>query len=146
MSPVLSTVQVPLPGYVTFNSSDENPLEGGGLCYRDVTSPINDRDVDSSSSSSRGMCAPPRWLRAPLGVGSSRALPPTPQRGPELWQVRPVENEGVKGTEGPGFCEEQERGTETGEGQLLAQCQCRIWGTHSKQGSILTASPQGNVS
>ncbi|XP_045640216.1 ankyrin repeat and SAM domain-containing protein 3 isoform X3 [Ursus americanus] len=48
-------VQVPLPGYVTFNSSDENPLEGGGLCYRDVTSPINDRDVDSSSSSSRGL-------------------------------------------------------------------------------------------
>ncbi|XP_025714790.1 ankyrin repeat and SAM domain-containing protein 3 isoform X3 [Callorhinus ursinus] len=45
--------QVPLPGYVTFNSSDENPLEGGGLCYRDVTSPINERDVESSSGSSR---------------------------------------------------------------------------------------------
>ncbi|KAM8777664.1 ankyrin repeat and SAM domain-containing protein 3 isoform 2-T4 [Rhynchonycteris naso] len=45
--------QVPPRGYVTFNSSDENPLEGGGLCYRDVTSPINDRDVESSSSSSR---------------------------------------------------------------------------------------------
>ncbi|GAB5583109.1 ankyrin repeat and SAM domain-containing protein 3 isoform X1 [Prionailurus iriomotensis] len=45
--------QVPPRGYVTFNSSDENPLEAGGLCYRDVTSPINDRDVESSSSSSR---------------------------------------------------------------------------------------------
>ncbi|XP_045427282.1 ankyrin repeat and SAM domain-containing protein 3 isoform X3 [Pipistrellus kuhlii] len=45
--------QVPPRGYVTFNSSDENPLEGRGFCYRDVTSPINDRDVESSSSSSR---------------------------------------------------------------------------------------------
>lgn len=51
--------QVPPRGYVTFNSSDDNPLEVGGLCYRDVTSPINDRDVESSSSSSRGMCPPP---------------------------------------------------------------------------------------
>ncbi|XP_066238816.1 ankyrin repeat and SAM domain-containing protein 3 isoform X2 [Saccopteryx leptura] len=52
--------QVPPRGYVTFNSSDENPLGGGGLCYRDVTSPINDRDVESSSSSSReeqALCA-----------------------------------------------------------------------------------------
>uniref|UniRef100_A0AAA9SN78 Ankyrin repeat and sterile alpha motif domain containing 3 n=1 Tax=Bos taurus TaxID=9913 RepID=A0AAA9SN78_BOVIN len=45
--------QVPPRGYVSFNSSDEHPLEGGGLCYRDVTSPINERDVESSSSSSR---------------------------------------------------------------------------------------------
>ncbi|KAM9210939.1 ankyrin repeat and SAM domain-containing protein 3 isoform 2-T2 [Dugong dugon] len=45
--------QVPPQGYVTFNSSDENPVEEEGLCYRDVTSPINDRDVESSSSSSR---------------------------------------------------------------------------------------------
>ncbi|XP_006897478.1 PREDICTED: ankyrin repeat and SAM domain-containing protein 3 [Elephantulus edwardii] len=44
--------QVPPRGYVTFHSSDENPL-GGDLCHRDVTSPINDRDVESSSSSSR---------------------------------------------------------------------------------------------
>ncbi|XP_066131132.1 ankyrin repeat and SAM domain-containing protein 3 isoform X3 [Saccopteryx bilineata] len=52
--------QVPPRGYVTFNSSDENPLGGRGLCYRDVTSPINDRDVESSSSSSReeqALCA-----------------------------------------------------------------------------------------
>ena len=54
--PLVSTEQVPPRGYVTFNSSDENPLEAGGLCYRDVTSPINDRDVESSSSSSRGTC------------------------------------------------------------------------------------------
>uniref|UniRef100_M3YU51 Ankyrin repeat and sterile alpha motif domain containing 3 n=5 Tax=Mustela putorius furo TaxID=9669 RepID=M3YU51_MUSPF len=57
--------QVPLPGYVTFNSSDENPLVAGGLCYRDVTSPINDRDVESSSSSSREE----RALCASLGAG-----------------------------------------------------------------------------
>ncbi|XP_041532153.1 ankyrin repeat and SAM domain-containing protein 3 isoform X2 [Microtus oregoni] len=44
--------QVPPRGYVTFTSSDENTLEVEGLCYRDVTSPINERDVESSSSSS----------------------------------------------------------------------------------------------
>lgn len=52
--PFLSTEQVPPRGYVSFNSSDEHPLEGSSLCYRDVTSPINERDVESSSSSSRG--------------------------------------------------------------------------------------------
>ncbi|XP_031217113.1 ankyrin repeat and SAM domain-containing protein 3 isoform X4 [Mastomys coucha] len=58
-SPVLpkslyrSPEQVPPRGYVTFTSSDENTMEGEGLCYRDVTSPINERDVESSSSSSR---------------------------------------------------------------------------------------------
>ncbi|XP_036050959.1 ankyrin repeat and SAM domain-containing protein 3 isoform X3 [Onychomys torridus] len=45
--------QVPPLGYVTFTSSDENTLEVEGLCYRDVTSPINEQDVESSSSSSR---------------------------------------------------------------------------------------------
>ncbi|XP_032113900.1 ankyrin repeat and SAM domain-containing protein 3 isoform X7 [Sapajus apella] len=44
--------QAPLRGYVTFNSSGENPLEEEGLCCRDVTSPINERDIESSSSSS----------------------------------------------------------------------------------------------
>uniref|UniRef100_F6QUB6 Ankyrin repeat and sterile alpha motif domain containing 3 n=1 Tax=Callithrix jacchus TaxID=9483 RepID=F6QUB6_CALJA len=44
--------QVPLRGYVTFNSSGENPLEEEGLCCRDVTSPINEQDIESSSSSS----------------------------------------------------------------------------------------------
>ncbi|XP_032000510.1 ankyrin repeat and SAM domain-containing protein 3 isoform X7 [Hylobates moloch] len=44
--------QPPPRGYVTFNSSGENPLEEEGLCCRDVTSPINERDVESSSSSS----------------------------------------------------------------------------------------------
>ncbi|XP_078200695.1 ankyrin repeat and SAM domain-containing protein 3 isoform X10 [Callithrix jacchus] len=43
---------VPLRGYVTFNSSGENPLEEEGLCCRDVTSPINEQDIESSSSSS----------------------------------------------------------------------------------------------
>ncbi|XP_011885772.1 PREDICTED: ankyrin repeat and SAM domain-containing protein 3 isoform X9 [Cercocebus atys] len=44
--------QAPPRGYVTFSSSGENPLEEEGLCCRDVTSPINERDVESSSSSS----------------------------------------------------------------------------------------------
>ncbi|XP_021089503.1 ankyrin repeat and SAM domain-containing protein 3 isoform X1 [Mesocricetus auratus] len=51
--PQTSYEQVPPRGYVTFTSSDENTLEVEGLCYRDVTSPINERDVESSSSSSR---------------------------------------------------------------------------------------------
>ncbi|XP_062999248.1 ankyrin repeat and SAM domain-containing protein 3 [Elgaria multicarinata webbii] len=41
--------QVPPEGYVTFND-DGNGFEGGDLRYRDVTSPINDHDVESSSS------------------------------------------------------------------------------------------------
>lgn len=53
--PILYTEQVPPRGYVTFTSSDETTMESEGLCYRDVTSPINERDVESSSSSSRGM-------------------------------------------------------------------------------------------
>ncbi|XP_058142524.1 ankyrin repeat and SAM domain-containing protein 3 isoform X3 [Dasypus novemcinctus] len=63
-------------GYVTFNSSDENPLEAGGLCYRDVTSPINDRDVESSSSSSReepAFCAPLGTARSSSSEGLARA-------------------------------------------------------------------------
>ncbi|XP_037671349.1 ankyrin repeat and SAM domain-containing protein 3 isoform X6 [Choloepus didactylus] len=66
--------QEPPRGYVTFNSSDENPLEVGGLCYRDVTSPINDRDVESSSSSSRegrAFCADLGTIR---GRSSSEGL------------------------------------------------------------------------
>ncbi|EGW05584.1 ankyrin repeat and SAM domain-containing protein 3 isoform X2 [Cricetulus griseus] len=60
--PQTSYEQVPPRGYVTFTSSDENTLEVEGLCYRDVTSPINERDVESSSSSSREeptFCASP---------------------------------------------------------------------------------------
>lgn len=57
--PILYTEQVPPRGYVTFTSSHENTMEGEGLCYRDVTSPINERDVESSSSSSRGMSSSP---------------------------------------------------------------------------------------
>ncbi|XP_032000505.1 ankyrin repeat and SAM domain-containing protein 3 isoform X2 [Hylobates moloch] len=62
--------QPPPRGYVTFNSSGENPLEEEGLCCRDVTSPINERDVESSSSSSsRG----PK--ECPDGGGSTRGTP-----------------------------------------------------------------------
>ncbi|XP_054990142.1 ankyrin repeat and SAM domain-containing protein 3 isoform X2 [Sorex araneus] len=59
--------QVPPRGYVTFTSSDDHPLDTGSLCYRDVTSPINDRDVESSSSSSREEHA----FRADCGVARS---------------------------------------------------------------------------
>ncbi|XP_007937787.1 ankyrin repeat and SAM domain-containing protein 3 [Orycteropus afer afer] len=68
--------QVPPRGYVTFNSSDENPLEGEALCYRDVTSPINDRDVESSSSSSReehAFCANYGPARSSSSEGLARA-------------------------------------------------------------------------
>ncbi|KAM9725271.1 ankyrin repeat and SAM domain-containing protein 3 isoform 2-T2 [Dama dama] len=68
--------QVPPRGYVSFNSSDEHPLEGGGLCYRDVTSPINERDVESSSSSSReeqAFSANPGVVRSSSSEGLARA-------------------------------------------------------------------------
>uniref|UniRef100_A0A8C6FJA4 Ankyrin repeat and sterile alpha motif domain containing 3 n=1 Tax=Moschus moschiferus TaxID=68415 RepID=A0A8C6FJA4_MOSMO len=68
--------QVPPRGYVSFNSSDEHPLEGGGLCYRDVTSPINERDVESSSSSSReeqAFSANPGVARSSSSEGLARA-------------------------------------------------------------------------
>ncbi|XP_024615172.1 ankyrin repeat and SAM domain-containing protein 3 isoform X5 [Neophocaena asiaeorientalis asiaeorientalis] len=68
-----SPEQVPPRGYVTFNSSDENPLEEGGLCYRDVTSPINERDVESSSSSSRGTHTPP----PPVQLGRGPVMGPS---------------------------------------------------------------------
>ncbi|XP_044289293.1 ankyrin repeat and SAM domain-containing protein 3 isoform X2 [Varanus komodoensis] len=41
--------QVPPEGYVTFKD-DGSGFEGGDLHYRDVTSPINEHDVESSSS------------------------------------------------------------------------------------------------
>ncbi|XP_061455734.1 ankyrin repeat and SAM domain-containing protein 3 [Rhineura floridana] len=41
--------QIPPAGYVTFND-DGSAFEGGNLRYRDVTSPINEHDVESSSS------------------------------------------------------------------------------------------------
>uniref|UniRef100_A0A3Q2GWZ3 Ankyrin repeat and sterile alpha motif domain containing 3 n=1 Tax=Equus caballus TaxID=9796 RepID=A0A3Q2GWZ3_HORSE len=70
--------QVPPRGYVTFNSSEENPLEEGGLCYRDVTSPINDRDVESSSSSSREEHAFCAHLGAVRSSSSSEGLARAP--------------------------------------------------------------------
>ncbi|KAM5131026.1 ankyrin repeat and SAM domain-containing protein 3 isoform 2-T2 [Callospermophilus lateralis] len=68
--------QLPPRGYMTFTSSDENPLEGEGLCYRDVTSPINERDVESSSSSSREepvCCASLGAVRSSSSEGLVRA-------------------------------------------------------------------------
>uniref|UniRef100_G3TEI0 Ankyrin repeat and sterile alpha motif domain containing 3 n=1 Tax=Loxodonta africana TaxID=9785 RepID=G3TEI0_LOXAF len=68
--------QVPPRGYVTFNSSDENPLKGGGLCYRDVTSPINDQDVDILSSplpEEHAFCANHGTTRSSSSEGLARA-------------------------------------------------------------------------
>ncbi|XP_007453521.1 PREDICTED: ankyrin repeat and SAM domain-containing protein 3 [Lipotes vexillifer] len=75
--------QVPPRGYVTFNSSDENPLEEGGLCYRDVTSPINERDVESSSSSSREEHAFCAHLGAARSSSSSEGLAQAPELSSE---------------------------------------------------------------
>ncbi|XP_012921061.1 ankyrin repeat and SAM domain-containing protein 3 isoform X2 [Heterocephalus glaber] len=71
--------QVPPRDYVTFTSSDENPLEGEGLCYRDVTSPINEQDVESSSSSSReepAFCASfgAVWSSSSEGLAKAQGL------------------------------------------------------------------------
>uniref|UniRef100_A0A2K5BW74 Ankyrin repeat and sterile alpha motif domain containing 3 n=1 Tax=Aotus nancymaae TaxID=37293 RepID=A0A2K5BW74_AOTNA len=73
--------QAPLRGYVTFNSSGENPLEEEGLCCRDVTSPINERDIESSSSSSsregHGFCAnlgPVRSSSSSEGLARAQGL------------------------------------------------------------------------
>ncbi|XP_045848950.1 ankyrin repeat and SAM domain-containing protein 3 isoform X3 [Meles meles] len=84
--------QVPLPGYVTFNSSDENPLAAGGLCYRDVTSPINDRDVESSSSSSREE----RALCASLGAGGRSSSSEGLTRAPGVSSEASLESNEVK--------------------------------------------------
>ncbi|XP_013373166.1 PREDICTED: ankyrin repeat and SAM domain-containing protein 3 isoform X2 [Chinchilla lanigera] len=68
--------QVPPRDYVTFTSSDENALGGKGLCYRDVTSPINEQDVESSSSSSReepAFCASFGVMRSSSIEGLARA-------------------------------------------------------------------------
>ncbi|KFO24806.1 Ankyrin repeat and SAM domain-containing protein 3 [Fukomys damarensis] len=68
--------QVPPQDYVTFTSSDENPLEGEGLCYRDVTSPINEQDVESSSSSSweePAFCASFGAMRSSSSEGLAKA-------------------------------------------------------------------------
>lgn len=45
---LLHTEQVPPQGYVTF--SNDGSCVPGVIRYRDVTSPINELDVDSSSS------------------------------------------------------------------------------------------------
>ncbi|XP_077173097.1 ankyrin repeat and SAM domain-containing protein 3 isoform X2 [Paroedura picta] len=68
--------QVPPEGYVTF-SDEGSCAEGGDLRYRDVTSPINERDVESSGSreeysSVANHLAP---LRTPSTSSSCESLP-----------------------------------------------------------------------
>ncbi|KAG8145513.1 hypothetical protein E2320_012034 [Naja naja] len=60
--------QIPPEGYVTFKE-DGNGLAGGGLRYRDVISPINDHDVESSSSRASEYIK----VAAPLGLKLSLA-------------------------------------------------------------------------
>ncbi|KAK2097469.1 hypothetical protein P7K49_022920 [Saguinus oedipus] len=123
MAPILYTEQVPLRGYVTFNSSGENPLEEEGLCCRDVTSPINERDIESSSSSSsRGTCAHPVQPAAQAGPGAPVCpsyLPP----GLALGHSHPAEHKKGPDVDGPGSCEERET--------LLVQQPRAAWGSHS---------------
>lgn len=47
------TEQVPPQGYVTFN--DDGSREVDGIRNRDVTSPINEQDVESSSSRGKSL-------------------------------------------------------------------------------------------
>ncbi|XP_053412086.1 ankyrin repeat and SAM domain-containing protein 3 isoform X3 [Nycticebus coucang] len=89
-TPRPSCEQVPPRGYVTFNSSDENPLEGEGLCYRDVTSPINDQDVESSSSSSRE--EQEHAFYASLGIIRSSSSSEGPSRAQGLSSEASVES------------------------------------------------------
>nr|XP_033819319.1 ankyrin repeat and SAM domain-containing protein 3 isoform X2 [Geotrypetes seraphini] len=42
--------QIPPQGYVTFNNGDATTFVGEDIRYRDVTSPINEQDVESNSS------------------------------------------------------------------------------------------------
>ncbi|XP_038610620.1 ankyrin repeat and SAM domain-containing protein 3 isoform X1 [Tachyglossus aculeatus] len=42
--------QMPPQGYVTFNNTEGASVDGEDLCFRDVTSPINEQDVESNSS------------------------------------------------------------------------------------------------
>ncbi|XP_030067744.1 ankyrin repeat and SAM domain-containing protein 3 isoform X2 [Microcaecilia unicolor] len=42
--------QIPPHGYVTFNEDDATTFVGEDIRYRDVTSPINEQDVESNSS------------------------------------------------------------------------------------------------
>lgn len=69
---LLHTEQVPPQGYVTFNDAS---CASGVIRNRDVTSPINELDVDSSSS--RGKSLPQKWssLQCSLGCESRPWLP-----------------------------------------------------------------------
>ncbi|MXQ80755.1 hypothetical protein E5288_WYG008945 [Bos mutus] len=66
--------QVPPRGYVSFNSSDEHPLEGGGLCYRDVTSPINERDEQAFSANPVARSSSSEGLARAPGLSSEASL------------------------------------------------------------------------
>ncbi|XP_074866584.1 ankyrin repeat and SAM domain-containing protein 3 isoform X2 [Carettochelys insculpta] len=64
--------QVPPRGYVTF--SDDGSCEGEDLRFRDVTSPINDQDVESSSSREENTCFTNK-LASIRSSSSSKCLP-----------------------------------------------------------------------
>nr|XP_056722358.1 ankyrin repeat and SAM domain-containing protein 3 [Euleptes europaea] len=68
--------QVPPEGYVTF-SDEGSGTEGGDLRYRDVTSPINDHDVESSSSreDNSSFANNLAAIRTTSGSSSSESLP-----------------------------------------------------------------------
>lgn len=57
---LLHTEQVPPQGYVTFN--DDGSCEADNIRNRDVTSPINEQDVESSSSRGKSLPQKTVWL------------------------------------------------------------------------------------
>ncbi|XP_019395531.1 PREDICTED: ankyrin repeat and SAM domain-containing protein 3 isoform X1 [Crocodylus porosus] len=67
--------QVPLQGYVTFN--DDGSFEGEALRYRDVTSPINEQDVESSSSREENMFSTRNLTTVRSSSSSSECLAKT---------------------------------------------------------------------
>ncbi|XP_019395532.1 PREDICTED: ankyrin repeat and SAM domain-containing protein 3 isoform X2 [Crocodylus porosus] len=66
---------VPLQGYVTFN--DDGSFEGEALRYRDVTSPINEQDVESSSSREENMFSTRNLTTVRSSSSSSECLAKT---------------------------------------------------------------------
>ena len=57
---LLHTEQVPPQGYLTFN--DDGSCEADDIRNRDVTSPINEQDVESSSSRGKSLSWKIVWL------------------------------------------------------------------------------------
>ncbi|XP_063790855.1 ankyrin repeat and SAM domain-containing protein 3 [Pseudophryne corroboree] len=81
--------QVPAQGYVTFGELDCDTAGSDELRYRDVTSPINERDVESNGSSKEGDPGRPRSSSSEgicinTGVSSEASLESNEDSDPSL--------------------------------------------------------------